>query len=371
MDQATSTHNQEIAAIERQRDTFREQQGRYRRALDVLYHVSVACRGRASFREIFEITYQELRAVFTLDACYLAVCDLSRLDMFRAAYMIDEGQAEYIEDQPHGKLTGLLLTRRTPLLFGDLAAERMQSPFPGDRFGNPSKLSRSWMGVPLLVGQDAVGVISVQSYTPNLYDEEDLDLLQRLGNVVGVALENVNLAQQQRALSQELAARVAARTEELAILSALASEMVLQRPLPELLDRALELVLPLLGVAAGNVRRYDREHDALILLAQRGIPPDDPRAVASITITGTTIGSIIRENQPLVIESDLARYSVIKAPSQFQSLLGVPLRIGEQVVGSLTLLDIQPRSFSTQQIEAAPGDRQPDRAGDRAGAPAG
>jgi len=50
MDQATSTHNQEIAAIERQRDAFREQQGRYRRALDVLYHVSVACRGRTSFR---------------------------------------------------------------------------------------------------------------------------------------------------------------------------------------------------------------------------------------------------------------------------------------------------------------------------------
>src|SRR5947208_295722 len=230
MDQATSTHNQQILAIERQRDAFREQQGRYRRALDVLYHVSVACRGRASFREIFEITYQELRAVFALDACYLAVCDLSRPDMFRAAYMIDEDLAEYIENQPHGKLTGLLLARRTPLLFSDLAAERLQSPFPGDRFGNPSKLSRSWMGVPLLVGQDAVGVISVQSYTPNLYDEEDLDLLQRLGNVVGVALENVNLAQQQRTLSQELATRVAARTDELAILTALASEMVLQRP---------------------------------------------------------------------------------------------------------------------------------------------
>src|SRR5215212_5964028 len=105
MDQATSTHNQEIAAIERQRDTFREQQGRYRRALDVLYHVSVACRGRSSFHEIFEITYQELRAVFELDACYLAVCDLSKPNRFRAAYMVDEGQGQHIEDQPYGNLT--------------------------------------------------------------------------------------------------------------------------------------------------------------------------------------------------------------------------------------------------------------------------
>src|SRR5690349_22416681 len=102
MEPATSIHNQEIAAIERERDVFREQQRRYRRALDVLYHVSVACRGRSSFREIFEITYQELQAVFALDACYLAVCDLSRPNIFRAAYMIDEGQGEHIENQPYG-----------------------------------------------------------------------------------------------------------------------------------------------------------------------------------------------------------------------------------------------------------------------------
>jgi len=98
--------------------TFREQHGRYRRALDVLYQVSVASRGRASFRAIFEITYQELRAVFAGE------------------------QAEYIEQMPHGDLTGRLLANRTPLLFSDLATERLQSPIPSDRFGNSNKLSR-------------------------------------------------------------------------------------------------------------------------------------------------------------------------------------------------------------------------------------
>src|SRR6185503_8624595 len=97
MAQATTEHSQEIAALERQRDAFREQQGRYHRALDVLYRVSVACHGRASFREIFEVTYQELRAVFPLDACYIAVCDTSRPQLFRAVYRVDEEQAEYLE----------------------------------------------------------------------------------------------------------------------------------------------------------------------------------------------------------------------------------------------------------------------------------
>src|SRR4029079_11745340 len=169
---------------------------------------------------------------------------------------------------PYGRLTGRLLEHRAPLLFGDLLEERLPSATPVDRFGS-TKHARAWIGVPLLIDQDAVGVISVQSYQPNLYDEADLDLLQRLGNIVGVALENVNLAQQQRALSQELADRVAARTEELAILSALAAAMVLQRPVDQPLDHELARLLPLLGVKAGNIRRYDRAHNTLVLLASR------------------------------------------------------------------------------------------------------
>src|SRR5204862_1479256 len=37
--------------------------------------------------------------------------------------------------------------------------------------------------------------------------------------------------------------------------------------------------------------------------------------------------------------------------SQFQSLLGVPLRIGDHVVGSLAVLDDRPRIFEAQQVD--------------------
>lgn len=168
MGRPAPTSAQQIEELERQRDTFREQQERYRRTLDALYSVAMACRGHTTFREIFEVTYRELRAIFPLDACYVAVCDMRRPELFRAAYMVDEGQAEYVEDSVHGTLTGLLISQRAPLLFRDLAAERGQFATPPARFGNDGRLSRSWMGVPLLIGQSAVGVISVQSYAPDM-----------------------------------------------------------------------------------------------------------------------------------------------------------------------------------------------------------
>ena len=168
-----------------------------------------------------------------------------------------------------------------------------------------------------------------------------------------MALENANLIQHQRNLSDELAARVSARTEELAALSAIAAEMVLQQPLPALLDRVLARTLPLLGAAAGNVRLFDRDRDALVLLAQRGLPPDDARAVAEIPVSASLFGSIVRDNQPLVIERDLSEVALRKGPSAFESLLGIPLRIGERVIGTMALLDTQPRAFAAQQIDLA------------------
>jgi sigma-B regulation protein RsbU (phosphoserine phosphatase) len=354
MDQPLTEPSVALASLEAQLAELRALRERDRRALDVLRNISVACRGRASFREVFEATRDELGAVFPLDACYIALCDLERADRFRAVLLYDQGLTEYLEDREHGALTGLLVRNRAPLLFRDLAAERERVQGVPHAFGNITKPSRAWMGVPMLIGDSAVGVISVQSYTPHLYDEADLDLLQRIANVVAVALENVNLSQHQQALSQALAARVAQRTEELAALSTLAAEMVLQRPLPALIDRALELALPLLAAKAGNVRLYDPQRNALVLLAQRGLPPDDPRLLPVVPVEGSVIGGIVREDRPLVVPERLQERSLQpRVATPFQSLLGVPLRSGAQVLGTMSVLDTEPRAFGPQQVDLA------------------
>ncbi|HEU4324793.1 MAG TPA: GAF domain-containing protein [Roseiflexaceae bacterium] len=343
----------ELTELEEQLERLRLQQERDRRALDVLYHVSTACRGVASDRAIFDVLCHELRAVFPMDSCYIALCDLERPDTFRTALLYDEGLFEYVEETEFGPMTGRLVREGVPILIPDLHAMRETLDQYPTTFGNTQKLSRAWMGVPILLGQNALGIISLQSYTPAIFTEEDIDLLQRIGQVVAVALENANLIGHQRKLSDELALRVVARTEELAALSTIAAEMVLQQPLPALLDRALARILPLLDAAAGTVRLYDRERNLLVLLAQRGLPPDDARGVAEVPVDGSKLGEIVRENRPLVIEQDLISYAIANNPSLFDSLLGVPLRIGDQVIGSMALLDVKPRGFDQQQIDLA------------------
>ncbi|NJM08218.1 GAF domain-containing protein, partial [Candidatus Gracilibacteria bacterium] len=252
--------------LQHQRNLLRQQRALDRRVLETIYTISLACRARPSLEEIFSIIYRELTKLFDFDACFLALCDETTTDRFSAALLVDEGYLEFAPNSFYGPITGEIVRKREPRLFRDLVAERTDRPASETMFGNVEKRSRSWLGVPLMVGTDAVGVISLQSYRVGVYDERVLDLLQRIANVIGVALENVSLIDKQRQLSQALSAQVVARTEELDALSQIASLMVLRRPLAEVFDRALQVILGLFRLDGGNVRLLNAERDQLVLM---------------------------------------------------------------------------------------------------------
>lgn len=67
--------------------------------------------------------------------------------------------------------------------------------------------SQSWLGVPLLIGERVLGLISVQSvHIPNLYDTHDRDILATIASQAAIAIENARLFQEARRRAQETAA---------------------------------------------------------------------------------------------------------------------------------------------------------------------
>jgi GAF domain-containing protein len=69
-------------------------------------------------------------------------------------------------------------------------------PTSQNKIGNQNKISTSLLYVPLRLGQQLRGVISVQSYKYNSYNERDLALLSSIANQVMVGIENIRLYQQ-------------------------------------------------------------------------------------------------------------------------------------------------------------------------------
>jgi GAF domain-containing protein len=53
--------------------------------------------------------------------------------------------------------------------------------------------TRSWIGMPLMAKGHVAGMLSIKSYTPNMYSEVDLSLLKAFATQVAVAVENARL----------------------------------------------------------------------------------------------------------------------------------------------------------------------------------
>jgi PAS domain S-box-containing protein len=64
--------------------------------------------------------------------------------------------------------------------------------------------SQSWLGVPLMIGERVLGVISVQSVQkPNLYNEHNRDILTTIASQAAIAIENARLFQEAQRRAQE------------------------------------------------------------------------------------------------------------------------------------------------------------------------
>jgi PAS domain S-box-containing protein len=64
--------------------------------------------------------------------------------------------------------------------------------------------SQSWLGVPLMIGERVLGLISVQSVQkPNLYNEHNRDILTTIASQAAIAIENARLFQEAQRRAQE------------------------------------------------------------------------------------------------------------------------------------------------------------------------
>ena len=360
MSRPVTRRNTFILELERQRDLLRRQQERDQRVLAALYNISLACRERPDFRAIFQTIREELAAVFSFDAAYFAFCD-ERPDHFKCALLVDEDTVQYIEDTEYGYLTGRVVRGGQPLLFRDLVAE-LNPGQPPTPFGHTEKRSRSWLGVPLLIGQESIGVISIQSYQVGIYGEATRDLLQRMANVIAVALENVALIERMGRLSTALGAQVTARTKEIDALSGIAAGLVERQPLPELLGRALDVVLGLFKLEAGNVRLLDEPREYLVLYAQRGFTDQYVGRTVRSQLATSPIREVVETGRPTIISHGWrAHYQRTRGATNiplhvfppFESSLILPLALGEVVIGTLSLFGYAPRDFDDHEVRLA------------------
>ena len=168
-------------------------QRRMDRARDSLYRVSVAAREVKAPEDLLPLIHRALGEVMDASNFYVAFYDAEK-DLLRFPYFVDEQEPETPPPMPIGKtLTGYVLRTGKPLLADP---KRFQELIEEGEVELVGADSIDWLGAPLRVGSEILGVMAVQSYRDAVrYSRRDLKLLVFMANQLASLLEQTRAAQ--------------------------------------------------------------------------------------------------------------------------------------------------------------------------------
>ncbi len=204
--------------------------------------------GACTCEELREILEEACRQIVPLDAFFLLAYDPST-HSFHGVGGYDDGEYSAPDSIPAaGTPSERVFEERRSLLTHRAGEPDAQ----GARITGTGRRSQSSIRSPIISGDQVIGVLTVQSYTPNLYTEEDVEVIEVIASLAASALANIELSAHRRSAEEalrrandELEQRVEARTAELDLRTAELEQadrrfrsIVEASPSPLLLSRA-------------------------------------------------------------------------------------------------------------------------------------
>jgi len=310
--------------------------------LSIINSVQEGLASKLDMQAIYDLVGDKIRKIF--DAQVLAiVTHETATDLLRYRYVIERGQRLRPEPEPFGDkgFTPRVIRTRQPILVNsDMArhaADVGSSVLAGEG-------ARSAVFVPLLVGDEARGVISLQNLDrENAFSESDVRLLQTLANSMSVALENARLFDETQR-----------RTRETAALAEVGRDISATLDLSTVMNRIARHAKDLLGGDNSAIFLPDadgRSYHAIVAVGEIA-----PLIQATHIEVGVgIIGSLVQSGHPEFINDTGTDPRAVQIAGtervSGERLMVAPLKANEVVKGVMAVWRTGGRPFDSTELE--------------------
>ncbi len=294
--------------------------------LATINDVGDAISAQLEVRPLLALVGDRMREAFEADIAYVALLD-EDTGMIEFPYYVEDGQRLEQDRLQLGEgLTSRVIQRREPLLLNRAADwEALGQRGIGTR-------AKSWLGVPIISGERAIGAISVQSTAhEGRFSPADVSLIGTIAANVGVAVQNARLYDEARRRAQEMAALADVGREMSATLEA-----------SVVLELIAERAMTLLGADTSAVYlASDDEPDLLRAMIAIGDIADEVRADPVVRGEGI-IGNIAVSGEAEAVNditADPRAEHIAGTPETAadERLMAAPLTLRGRVAGCLAV----------------------------------
>lgn len=295
----------------------------------MLYSIAEAMSKTLDLKTVTRVAGERMQTIFDADAVSIMLLDESQ-NLIHSFYEFDKNEGGVIETvEPFPLGTGLsskVIKSGKPLMLGTLEEEIANGAyFPPELLAQSSgTLTQSWLGVPIISNERALGIVFLGDYRPYAFNNNHLHLLQTISSNIGAAIENARLFQAEQRRAAELAA---INTVSRALISEL----------------DLSTLINLAGEETRTIFNADIAYVALLdeVSGEIQFPYTYGEDLTPIKYGEGITSKIIQNNQPLLINQDLNRQveeiGATVIGQQSLSYLGVPITVSGKAVGVLSV----------------------------------
>jgi signal transduction histidine kinase/ActR/RegA family two-component response regulator len=239
----------------------------------------------------------------------------------------------------------------------DRRAQQIADVLADPEYGRPDvqRLGgfRTTLGVPMLIEDEVVGVVSLWRSAVDPFSERAIELVTTFAAQAAIAIRHVDLMRALQSRTTELADKVEQLEALREIGQAVSSSLDLDEVLPTIVTHSVQLT----DTDGGSLLEYDETERAFHILAAYGTSPELLESLqrTRISLDGTLVGQVCKEGQPrsvpdlegVPLDPHLQRIY----DAGWRSVLAVPMLQEGVVVGALVVRRRKSGDFSQDTAE--------------------
>lgn len=309
--------------------------------------------------QVYVAVHRAAQRLMPVESFVISLLDEEN-DEIEGVYLVDDDKRAPITRIPRDQgLSGQVISTGEPLLLQSADVVDSMDTVVYGKADTPQSI----LAVPMTLSGRTIGMLSAQSYQPNVYSEDDLQILGTLANQAAVAIQNGRLFNETERLAQELERRVVERTAQLQreqqntetllrILTEVSSSLDLDRAL----NRTLALLNDAIGAEQGTIMLLNAEDNLLHYRAGYGYLTDKVTGEGrsfKLKIGEGLAGWVVAQREPALIDdlNDDPRWVRASASSrEHRSAIAMPLLVAEDVIGVLMVFHRRPNFFSPELL---------------------
>ncbi|MFU8861414.1 MAG: GAF domain-containing protein, partial [Cyclonatronaceae bacterium] len=278
---------------------------------------------------IYELVGERIRELFDAQGVVIATFN-QETEMEHFQYLHEHGQRLYADPRPYDKIRQRLIQTRELILINENADEASRHILGKSREAVPgTKLPKSLLFLPLIVGDSVRGYISLQNLDrEHAFSNAEVRLLSTLANSMSVALENARLF-----------AETEQRAAEMATVNTISRALVAQLDLGSLVHLVGEQMRTTFRADIVYLALLDRKAEMIEFPYVYGETLDTMPLGEGLT------SQILRTGEPLLINSDFSgrtqELGVDIVGKSVSSYLGVPIMVGTAATGVISVQSVQ------------------------------